>query len=294
MNKKNAQDYSEIELRSVESLSDTAAEEPLNGVYLVARTYNGGSHVLELDAHFDRLERSAAALGRTVTVPRRRIRELLAEDIRRRSATAATAATTTIDGSVDIRFRVTAVLDETVWYLVTTEGAGDPDPALYREGVVCAVARDAARERATVKSTAWMHRRRHLGDHRGDAGERVYEHLLADHAGTILEGGTSNFYAVVDGVLRTAGDGVLEGIARRMVLAVAPAILPVSMEAVTIADVEAGRLAEAFISSATRGVLPVRRIDSTILGPPGPFTRAIGDAWRERLNSSVTPLLPGR
>ncbi len=290
MNNEIAQDYSDIELRSVESLSDPTAKEPLNGVYLVARTYEGGRHVLELDAHFDRLERSAAALGRAVAAPRVRIRELLAEDIRRRSAATGTTATAAATGGhVDIRFRVTAVLDDPVRYVVTTEHAQEPHPLLRRDGVICAVARDAARERATVKSTAWMHRRRHLGGE-GD----VYEYLLADSDGHILEGASSNFYAIVEGTLQTAGEGILEGIARRMVLAAAPAILPVKMTAVTVADVAAGRLSEAFITSATRGVLPVRQIDSTVIGPPGPFTGAISDAWNESLKTSLTPLLPGR
>ncbi|MFA7565464.1 MAG: aminotransferase class IV [Alkalispirochaeta sp.] len=277
MNKKNAQDYPYIELRSVESIADTAAEEPLNGVYLVARTYNHGRSVLNLDAHFDRLERSAAGLGYPVTAPRRKIRETLAADIRRRSA------------PLDIRFRVTAILEDPVRYLVTTEEARDIDPELRRLGVVCAVVRNAARKQAAVKSTAWMHRR--LQMHRDAIAQPPYEHLLTDGKERILEGAASNFYAVVDGTLRTAGDGVLEGIARAMVLAVAPDILPVSMTPVTLDDVLSRRLQEAFISSATRGIVPVRQIDQVILGPPGPVTRAVAVAWNRLLEETLTPLL---
>ncbi len=279
MNKKIAQDYSDIELRSVESLSDEIGTEPVHGVYLVARTYQGGRMVLDLDAHFDRLERSAAALGVPISAPRRKIREVLAGDVRRRSAAAGLER--------DVRFRVTAVLDGPVAYRVTTEIARDLDPGIRERGVVTAVIRDAARTQATVKSTAWMRRRQSFS---GGAQE-VYEYLLADSGGSILEGASSNFYAVKEGTLHTAGEGVLEGIARRMVLAVAPGIVPVSLEAVTIEDVVAGKVMEAFISSATRGIVPVRQIDSTELGLPGGTTRAIAEAWERRLEETVTPLL---
>ena len=130
------------------SLAEAAREEPANGVYLVARTYRGGQ-VLELDAHFDRLERSATAQGRDLHVPRSRLRSLLREMLRR-----------VAQGSGDGRFRVTAVLDASPWYRLVMEPAVGVDPELLQRGVHCSLHRGALRANAGVKSTAWIAQRR--------------------------------------------------------------------------------------------------------------------------------------
>ncbi|MFP4212347.1 MAG: aminotransferase class IV [Alkalispirochaeta sp.] len=270
------------------TLADLAADEPANGVYLVARTYRAGL-VLDLDSHFDRVERSAAALGTEVSIPRTEIREVL-EMLRRPVG--------------DIRFRVTAVLDDPVWYRISCEPAQELPEEIRRDGVVCAIRRGEARANATVKSTRWIHRRRDFNQ----AG--IYEYLLTNEAGEILEGGSSNFYAVIDGRLRTAGEGVLEGIARRRILDLAPTILPVVRTPATIEDVQEGRIAECFISSATRGIVPVREIrldagdgdagdgdremNSRNFGPSGPVTRGLIDAWERHLDTALEPLVPVR
>ena len=267
-----------IELRSAEisrvpttaaTLREAAEQEPPNGVYLVARTYRAG-FVLRLDDHFDRMERSAARLGvPDLAVPRTRIREILAGE-------------RPTDG--DIRFRVTAVLDTPVWYRITTEPARELPPELRRDGVECDLAVGAAREDPTVKSTAWMHSRAALGS------ETAYEHLLTDDTGAILEGATSNFYAIVNDTLRTADAGVLEGISRKIVLAVAQDVVPVDGTPITRADLAAGAVSEAFISSATRGVVPVRRIGEWMIGPPGPVTRKLISGWERWMDTHLEPL----
>lgn len=262
------------------SLTESVADEPRHGVYLVTRTWQYGK-VLDLDAHFDRLERSAEALGRPVQVPRRVIRQIVADNLPRR------------DGAVrEGRFRVTAVLEGPLHYIISVEEAQPLPEHLRREGVVCQVAPGAARRDATVKSSAWMHERRQLSPRNPAAGgSEPYEYLLADAASRILEGATSNFYALLNGELFTAGTGVLEGTARRIVLEVAPSIVPVRLEPVTIDLLP--NVTEAFITSATRGVVPVCRIGSADLGRPGPVTRKISAAYDRRLEALLEPLLPG-
>ncbi len=245
-------------------LGVAALHEPRNGVYLVARTFQKGL-VLDLDAHFDRMARSARALGVAIEVPRARLRELLERE--RRAA-----------GWPDVRFRVTAVLDDPPWYRLALEQAQDLPQTLRETGVVCVTAA-ATREQPEVKSTAWLHERTGLRPREGHVTD-AYETLLVDSAGRVLEGASSNFYAVIDGTLHTAGEGVLEGTARRIVLAVADGRVPVRLEAPTLAGLAIAD--EAFISSSTRGIVPVRCIDALTLGPPGPITRelvAAYDAW---------------
>lgn len=265
-----------------ESLADAAAYEPENGVYLVARTYRGGQELL-LDEHMDRMERSAAALGHSLTVPRERIRRILA-DMR-------------VDaGFQEGRFRVTAVLDDRVWYRLSMEPTRELPPDLRSHGVHCILWEGGAREDASVKSTAWMHARAQpTAQGGGEArtptagGAPPYERLLTDADGRVLEGTSSNVYFVMGGVLWTAGEGVLAGIARRLILEVAPPIVPVRLEA--LRQEELAGADEAFLSSATRGVVPIRSVDAVVYGDPGPVTRAIAEAYDRRVTALVRPLV---
>lgn len=265
------------------SLAEAAAAEPAGGAYLVARTYRSG-RVLELDAHFDRLERSAGALDIPERVPRRELRWIVAS-MRRR-----------LVGDGDVRFRISLLPSNPArsgsapsepWYRISVEPARELPVEYRRSGVVCGTAPGAGRSAATVKDTTWIARRREIA--RPDA----YETLLLTADGRILEGTSSNFYAVRGDRLETAGDGVLAGIARRIVLTVAASLAP-DLETVFTAprlDDLAGNGVEAFISSATRGIVPVRMIDDRSLPAPGNWTRRLMAGYEAWLDGHLVPLV---
>jgi branched-chain amino acid aminotransferase len=100
----------------------------------------------------------------------------------------------------------------------------------------------------------------------------AHEGLLVTEGGEILEGLSSNFFCVAGGVLRTEAGRVLEGVTRLQVLELARGLAPVSFAPARTDEVSS--LAEAFLTSASRGLLPVTRIDDTAVGDgaPGPVT----------------------
>ena len=83
-----------------------------------------------------------------------------------------------------------------------------------------------------------------------------------------------------DGALWTADENVLPGISRLIVLEVAPSVLPVIRQPVNVKDIPA--LSEAFITSASRGIVPVVEIDGHALGDgiPGEKTRRLREAYQ--------------
>jgi len=104
--------------------------------------------------------------------------------------------------------------------------------------------------------------------------------------GTITEGTSSNFFAVIGGELRThpATHAILGGITRDVTLeAVATLGIAVKEDGFKVAELEAAE--EAFLTSTTNDVMPVVRVDGTRIGggEPGPVTRRIGEAVRARL-----------
>lgn len=249
------------------SLGSIAHEEPPGSAYLVARTYPGGT-VLRLEDHVARLERSARSQGIPVTVPVDELRALLRTHIKER----------------EMRFRVTLIPDDPPWYRISLEPAQAVPSEVLTHGARCVVVPRSARVDASVKSTTWMHQRQQITPP-GD----WYEVLLGDEHERILEGATSNVYAVLRGSLYTAGAGVLPGIAREIVLTVAPEVIPVVMEPPAISDI--GAFQECFISSATRGVVPVGRIgDVSLPAAPGPVTREIMARYARYLTEQCSPL----
>jgi branched-chain amino acid aminotransferase len=124
-------------------------------------------------------------------------------------------------------------------------------------------------------------------------GGEAYETLLTNEHGAVLEGATSNFYAVVGGTVYTAGESVLEGTARRIVLYVMRRRcddVRVELRPVTVEDIRTRRLDEAFLTSSTRGVVPIRRIDRIEIGPPGSVTRTVMRGYQTRMEELLEPL----
>lgn len=118
--------------------------------------------------------------------------------------------------------------------------------------------------------------------HQRGAGEAV----LANTAGDLCEGTGSNVFVVVDGQLTTPplASGCLAGITRQLVMelvAVVERSLPLG--ALAIAE-------EAFITSSTRDVMPVRHVDGRALPTcPGPRTAEAAGALAAMLERDLDP-----
>jgi branched-chain amino acid aminotransferase len=110
------------------------------------------------------------------------------------------------------------------------------------------------------------------------------EALLVDRRGCVVEGATSNVFAVLDdGTLVTPPeeDGILLGITRETVLEVAAELgLRCRLASLPLSDVKAA--AEVFVCSSIRELLPVVSIDGSPVGRgrPGPITRQLLSAFR--------------
>ncbi|HUX11837.1 MAG TPA: aminotransferase class IV, partial [Spirochaetia bacterium] len=229
---------------SPDSLADAAAYEPDDGIYTLSNTRAGGK-VAGIDFHFDRLEDSA-----------RRERIPLALDrsaVRRALRTMMQAA-----GGGDMRFRITVPREGDPITLSIEPFNGLP-AEVYETGVRCITIHDTVRDRAESKTTAWLHKRAAISAHLAGG---LAEAILCNAAGQMLEGTSSNFYAVYrqhPRIVRTAGTGVLLGIAQRFLFAAGGPICEMTREAPNAADLDL--FEEAFITSSSRDIVPVVEID---------------------------------
>jgi len=110
--------------------------------------------------------------------------------------------------------------------------------------------RGAPRSNAAAKDSEWVTERKKLAKP-GDVNE-----LVLEKDGALYEGLSSNFFALMDGALYTAGDNVLMGSVREAVLRQAAALnVPVVLAPPRLLDV--GRWEAAFVSSTSRMLLPI-------------------------------------
>ena len=108
------------------------------------------------------------------------------------------------------------------------------------------------------------------------------EPLLLNHDGLIAEGASTNLFIVLEGALLTPplSAGILAGITREVVLELAGTLgtpchqKPLHLDALLGAD-------EAFLTSTTREIVPVRQVDEELVGDgrPGPYTCQLMDAF---------------
>jgi branched-subunit amino acid aminotransferase/4-amino-4-deoxychorismate lyase len=109
-----------------------------------------------------------------------------------------------------------------------------------------------------------------------------------DEDGSILEGLSSNFFAIKRGELWTAENEVLSGITRLIVLEEGRKegldihLLPVNYS-------ELPGISESFITSSSRAVLPVVKIDNILLGNgrPGSYTRLLSEKFLVRIKNDA-------
>jgi branched-chain amino acid aminotransferase len=254
------------------SLADAAAKEP-QGVYTVGRTYDR-DHALLLDEHFNRLERSGGIVGIVVKLDRAAIRMALRQLIDQ-------------SGYTESRFRITIPRETPDQPIITLEPFKPVPEEIIRDGARITTVR-MARRIPTAKTTDWMAARKAAADRFAPG---IYEGVLVSAGGELLEGTNSNFYAIKDKTLRTADDSrVLSGIARQLLLTVAPDVLPVRLDPVHVDEIPT--LDEALLTSSGRGVVPVVEIDGYKVGDgrPGPYTLRLREAFNTWAKAHLEPI----
>ena len=170
---------------------------------------------------------------------------------------------------------------------MTIEPFQPPSESIRSQGVRCISTAAASRCDPAAKTSDWMHRRKAL---QAIMPAGSYEIFLLDNEGRILEGMTSNFYAVIGEWLHTAGEGVLAGISRHIVLEVCRDVLEIRFQAPFHDDII--NFSEAFLSSSSRGIIPVVEIDGLAIGDGevGAYTRALQRKYQSWIEAHLEEL----
>lgn len=257
-----------------------------DGVYEVVPSYGG--HFLGLEPHLDRLDASLSAIRLTNPYPRAHWREVLH------------------------RLIGTPPADDQYVYLQVTRGAPSERDHLYPEdvtptvfamarpikpraaevasrGVACVTRPDPRWSRCDIKSVSLLAAvlmRREAQD--ADALEVV---MIRD--GLVTEGSSTNVFVVSGDTIATPAKGplILAGVTRGLVLSLA-ASAGMSVEEGPVPAETLGTADEVWLTSSTREVLPVTRLDGGPVGEgrPGPLWRrmdALYQGYKARVRAGV-------
>lgn len=266
-----------LELSGRESgFVDMLAGYPL-GVYSALRTFEHNKF-LDLEAHLARTLRSVAMIGWEYAFDEARFRCTLHEVV---TAFPFDDARVRFDILAEPVLRQGTAVRELISLRPFT-----PVPArYYEEGVGVDCAPEIQRHRPLVKTADFAQQREPLGLGRD---QQHFELLMLDEHDFILEGMMTNFWAVRDGTVYTAGRGVLEGITRKILLVLIPQLdIPLQTAAVQLDDLT--QLDEAAISGSSRALLPVVRINGQVVGSgrPGPISQRILKAYEQYVAGAV-------
>jgi len=244
-------------------------------VYTVFHTYET-TKVLNFVQHIHRLEQSARGYGVELRVDMDRVRTALRELILRANWG-------------DVRCRVALPLDEDQRenVLISIEPFFGLSQHMYDEGVACVTLPGVKREAPSLKSGAWQKQKSELQQ---ELPLGVHTGLLLDDEGYLLEGLDCNLFGFKDGVLYTAVDQVLQGVTQRAVVTVSSQFLTIRETPLHIDDLT--NVHELFITSSSRGVLPVVKVDDIVIGDGevGPLTKQIAEAFRGWLDRRLEEL----
>ena len=250
------------------------------GVYEALRTFHH-NRFLDLDEHLARLQRSMTRLGWDYCFDDARMRRCIHE-----ACTASPFEEMRV--RCDVLAAPAASRGSASRELIAVVPFTPPPSVVYQQGVEVVTTAALTRHDPEAKTADFVEQRRRIELDTPHA----YERLIVSADGEVLEGFSSNFYAVRDGVLITPGKGVLEGITRRIVLELARAQgVAVRLEPPMADALE--RLQEAAISSSSRGLVPVVRIDGHAVGAgvPGPVITALGAAYHAFVRANIKPAL---
>lgn len=262
------------------------------GVYETLRTYRGRPFLF--DRHMQRLRASAAMIH--LDIP------LSDDEIGDRFRTTVEAAGLGADGrEAYIRILVTRGVGELTYdpaacpapsVVIIVKPHVDPPAEAFENGVNVAIVDIVRNHPATVNPLIKSNNLLNNAMAAQEAFRRgAFEGVMRNYRGELAECTTANLFVVKDGRVKTPplAAGLLGGITRAFVFEVGAAI-GVPVDESVLVDVDLTAADEAFLTSTTRELLPITRVDGSPVGTgrPGPVTRRLLQAFRSRALESVT------
>jgi branched-chain amino acid aminotransferase len=256
------------------------------GIYETLRTYNGQPFLI--DRHLRRLRNSARMIALDIPLGEATIAERFEETMSAaglgRDGREAYLRILVTRGVGELSYEPDACQAPTVVVIAKphVELASD----VYDRGVMVAlvpiVRNHPGSVNPLIKSNNLLNNALAMQDASRRGG---FEGVMRNYRGELAECTTSNLFIVRGGIVLTPplDAGLLAGITREFLFEVA-ADADVTMREAVLRDEDLLGADEAFLTSTTREVVPIVRVDEARIGSgmPGPITRLLLERYRER------------
>jgi branched-chain amino acid aminotransferase len=243
------------------------------GVFDVLRTYNRIPFALR--RHMERLQRSAQQIDLALPANIDTVEQLVNESLEHNAG---------VQQAVDVTVRIVVTGGTSAGFMLP-EGEASlmimlapvrSVPAHHYSEGASLITVDIPRFMPSVKSINYVSAI--LGQKQARQAGAI-EALYCTREGVISECTTSNFFAVRNGQLITPNQDVLAGITRNVAIDLASDLGDVVLRPILRQELD--KIDEAFITSTTKEILPIVRIDDVQIGNgrPGPYTQRLMDLF---------------
>lgn len=248
-----------------------------DAIYEVICTHGGRPFLL--GAHLDRLEASGAAIGLDVAAMRAGLEaeiQGLVADAQRSPDAPELYIRIMITGGHSPDFNLLSAQGPPL-QVVLVKPLPAWDERLFSEGMTL---RSVRPEEIVGRIAPWVksnNRQANVMAHRLAREAGFDDALFVDPEGNVTEGPTWNLFAVHEGRVTTPPieGGLLPGITRQTVLDLGPK-LGIEIREALLSIERALASDELFVTSTTRGLMPVKALDGQLLAPvPGPLTQRL-------------------
>lgn len=239
------------------------------GVFETLRTYDG--KFFKMNEHLNRLLESAQSLDLDHPWSKSELKERLITTLNKTELDEASSRII-ITGGKDQGL----MEPEDPVLIITIKGLHEYPDEFYEEGVKV-ITVEGKRTFPDAKSLDYLIGYRSVEKAREeDAHEAVYT-----DQGRVLEGTTSNIFAIKDDIIVTPAEGVLPGITRSFVIKLAKEDYQVEERKLPLSALYGSD--EVFLTSTHRQILPVTQVDEHEIGEgPGPVTENLMEKFKER------------
>jgi D-alanine transaminase len=247
-----------------------------DGVYEVVPIQSG--KMIDEDPHLDRLDYSLRELRIAWPVSRAALKLILREMLRRNGLTDGLLYLQVTRGVAPRDHKFPKAAKPAL--VVTTKRLKPPAPAMVENGVRVISVPDIRWARCDIKSVSLLP---NILAKQEAVEAGAFEAWQVDADGFVTEGTSTNAWIVTkDGIIvtRKANHDILNGITRQAVLRLTNTA-GVSFQERSFTLDEARAASEAFLTSSSGHVLPITRIDDSVVGDgkPGPVTRRLRDVY---------------
>jgi D-alanine transaminase len=247
-----------------------------DGVYEVIAVTGG--HLVDEERHLARLNRSLTELRINPPMSSTALKIVIREVVRRNGVDTGIVYLQVTRGVAPREHAFPKAAKPVL--VVTSRRSRPPDPRLGREGIAVITIPDIRWQRCDIKSVALV--ANVLGKQQAREAS-AYEAWQVDGEGRVTEGTSTNAWIVTADntvVTRAADHAILNGVTRAAILDI------IHREGYRLVErpfsvAEARAAREAFLTSTTADLLPVVRIDGTLVGDgkPGPLSRKLREAY---------------